>query len=187
MEKRQLRIDVLGTSFVIQSDESPEHLARLSSYVKAKIEEVRSRYSFADPLTVAVLAATVGLVSVAGLSEFTVPLALAPTIVSKAALKAKLVSGAATVKVSCSPAVKPGQTVALIVGERLVVGAPAPPGSPDRKQLSFDLTNFSAGTYTLRLRIDGADSIPVAAPVTPVNPDDPATMTVDPTQTLVLQ
>jgi cell division protein ZapA len=57
MEKRQLRIDVLGTSFVIQSDESPEHLARLSSYVKAKIEEVKSRYSFADPLTVAVLAA----------------------------------------------------------------------------------------------------------------------------------
>jgi cell division protein ZapA len=57
MEKRQLRIDVLGTSFVIQSDESPEHLARLSSYVKAKIEEVKSRYSFADPLTVALLAA----------------------------------------------------------------------------------------------------------------------------------
>ncbi len=57
MEKRQLRIDVLGTSFVIQSDESAEHLARLSSYVKARIEEVKSRYSFADPLTVAVLAA----------------------------------------------------------------------------------------------------------------------------------
>ena len=57
MEKRQLRIDVLGTSFVIQSDESPENLARLSSYVKAKIEEVKSRYSFADPLTVALLAA----------------------------------------------------------------------------------------------------------------------------------
>jgi cell division protein ZapA len=57
MEKRQLRIDVLGTSFVIQSDESPEHLARLSTYVKAKIEEVKSRYSFADPLTVALLAA----------------------------------------------------------------------------------------------------------------------------------
>jgi cell division protein ZapA len=57
MEKRQLRIEVLGTSFVIQSDESPENLARLSSYVKAKIEEVKSRYSFADPLTVAVLAA----------------------------------------------------------------------------------------------------------------------------------
>jgi cell division protein ZapA len=57
MEKRQLRIDVLGTSFVIQSDESPEHLALLSSFVKGRIEEVKARYSFADPLTVAVLAA----------------------------------------------------------------------------------------------------------------------------------
>ncbi len=57
MEKRQLRIEVLGTSFVIQSDESAEHLARLSAYVKAKIEEVKGRYTFADPLTVAVLAA----------------------------------------------------------------------------------------------------------------------------------
>jgi len=57
MEKRQLRIEVLGTSFTIQSDESAEHLARLSAYVKAKIEEVKGRYTFADPLTIAVLAA----------------------------------------------------------------------------------------------------------------------------------
>ncbi len=57
MEKRQLRIDVLGTSFVIQSEESPEHLATLSSFVRERIEEVKARYSFADPLTVALLAA----------------------------------------------------------------------------------------------------------------------------------
>ncbi len=57
MEKRQLRIEVLGTSFTIQSDESAEHLARLSAYVKSKIEEVKGRYTFADPLTIAVLAA----------------------------------------------------------------------------------------------------------------------------------
>jgi cell division protein ZapA len=57
MGKRQLKIDVLGASFVIQSDESAEHLASLSSYVKEKIEEVKSRYTFADPLTIAVLAA----------------------------------------------------------------------------------------------------------------------------------
>jgi cell division protein ZapA len=57
MEKRQLRIDVLGTSFVIQSDESPDHLALLSTFVRERIEEVKSRYAFADPLTVAVLAA----------------------------------------------------------------------------------------------------------------------------------
>ena len=57
MEKRQLRIDVLGSSFVIQSEESPEHLATLSSFVRDRIDEVKSRYAFADPLTVAVLAA----------------------------------------------------------------------------------------------------------------------------------
>lgn len=57
MEKRQLRIDVLGTSFVIQSEESPEHLAQLSRFVKDRIEEVKARYTFADPLTVAMLAA----------------------------------------------------------------------------------------------------------------------------------
>ncbi|HUI71643.1 MAG TPA: cell division protein ZapA [Spirochaetia bacterium] len=57
MEKRQLRIDVLGSSFVIQSDESTEHLNRLSAHVKSRIEDVRKRYPFAEPLTVAVLAA----------------------------------------------------------------------------------------------------------------------------------
>jgi cell division protein ZapA len=57
MEKRQLRIEILGTSFVIQSDESTEQLSRLSSFVKSKVEEVKGRYTFADPLTVAVLAA----------------------------------------------------------------------------------------------------------------------------------
>ncbi len=57
MEKRQLRIDVLGTSLVIQSDESAEYLNRLAAHVRAKVEEVKSRYTFADPLTVAVLAA----------------------------------------------------------------------------------------------------------------------------------
>ena len=57
MEKRQLRIDLLGTSFVIQSEESPEHLSQLSSFVRERIEEVKARYAFADPLTVAVLAA----------------------------------------------------------------------------------------------------------------------------------
>jgi len=57
MEKRQLRIEVLGTSFTIQSDESADHLARVSHYLREKIEEVKARYSFATPLTIALLAA----------------------------------------------------------------------------------------------------------------------------------
>lgn len=57
MEKRQLRIDVLGTSLVIQSEESAEYLNRLAAHVRVRIEEVKGRYTFADPLTIAVLAA----------------------------------------------------------------------------------------------------------------------------------
>lgn len=57
MEKRQLRIDVLGASFTIQSDESAEHLQRVSAYLREKVEEVKARYSFATPLTLALLAA----------------------------------------------------------------------------------------------------------------------------------
>ncbi len=57
MEKRQLKIDLLGTSFVIQSGDSPDHLARVTAYLRDKIEEVKTRYAFADPLTVALLAA----------------------------------------------------------------------------------------------------------------------------------
>ncbi len=57
MEKRQLKIDLLGTSFVIQSGDSPDHLAKVTAYLRNKVEEVKARYAFADPLTVALLAA----------------------------------------------------------------------------------------------------------------------------------
>ena len=57
MEKRQLRVDVLGASFTIQSDESAEHLDRVSAYLREKVAEVKTRYAFATPLTLALLAA----------------------------------------------------------------------------------------------------------------------------------
>jgi cell division protein ZapA (FtsZ GTPase activity inhibitor) len=56
MEKRQLKIEILGASFVVQSEESLEHLTRVGEYLRSKVEEAKSRYSFADPLTVALLA-----------------------------------------------------------------------------------------------------------------------------------
>ncbi len=57
MEKRQLRVDILGASFTIQSDESAEHLERVSAYLREKVAEVKARYAFATPLTLALLAA----------------------------------------------------------------------------------------------------------------------------------
>jgi hypothetical protein len=57
MEKRQLKIELLGASFTVQTGESSEHLARVSRLLGSKVEEAKARYTFADPLTVALLAA----------------------------------------------------------------------------------------------------------------------------------
>jgi hypothetical protein len=89
----------------------------------------------------------------------TVALGLAPTLVIAAPpLRIALADGAATVDVGCRPEVLPGQTVALIVGDR-IVAEPAPAAATST--LSFSLTGFTAGRYLLRLRIDGQDSIPI--------------------------
>jgi hypothetical protein len=113
-----------------------------------------------------------------------IPLALAPVIVSNAQLTAKLKpNGPTPLTVACNPAVEPGQTAVLIVGSQLVPIAPVAAAS---SSLTFQLSGFTAGTYTLRLRVDSVDSIPVAAPPSPSNPDEPAPMPLDPNQQVVL-
>jgi hypothetical protein len=109
------------------------------------------------------------------------PLALAPTIVSKSTLKAKLDdTGSATLKVKCAPPVEPGQTLALIVGDQLIV---EPPLEKASDELTFTVTGLPAQTYTMRLRVDSVDSIPVAAPA---EPNGVAPMQIDPAQQVAL-
>lgn len=132
------------------------------------------------------LTALVADVSAKLIPSNTAPLGLAPAIVSTAALTASLTDGATSLEVTCAPAVEPGQSVALLVGDRVVTSPVGAPGTPARTQLAFDLTGFTAGTYTLRLRVDGHDSIPVATPLSPADLLAPAPMFVDPDQTLVL-
>lgn len=110
------------------------------------------------------------------------PLALAPTIVSKATLKAKLDKGKATLKIKCAPPVEAGQTIALVIGDRVVA---IPPLDAASDQLTFALSGFAAGTYTLRLRIDSVDSIPIAAPIAAAGAG-PAPMPIDPAQQVAL-
>jgi len=57
MDKQQQKIELLGASFVVQSTADPEYLAEITSYVRERIEEVKSRYTFADPLKISLLAA----------------------------------------------------------------------------------------------------------------------------------
>jgi hypothetical protein len=118
------------------------------------------------------------------LSSNAVPVALAPKLVSNAPLRVQLAQGAPTpLTVNCSPAVQPQQTIALVVGSRLVSSAPVQAAT---SQLNFSLRGFTAGTYLLRVRIDQTDSIPVVGPPVPGNANQPAPLRFDPNQQLML-
>ncbi|HEX7112551.1 MAG TPA: DUF4255 domain-containing protein [Mizugakiibacter sp.] len=88
------------------------------------------------------------------------PLALAPTI-TLTPLNAG--AGDLTLNVSCAPRIRDGQRVFLLFGDRVI--APASVSNPgDTHQptaLVFQVPGVGAGTWTVRLRVDGVDSIPV--------------------------
>ena len=88
------------------------------------------------------------------------PLALAPIITLSPRTAA---AGDFALNLSCMPRLRDGQRVLLLFGDRLL--APQSISNPtDTHQpsaLVFQLTGVAAGTYTVRLRVDGADSIPV--------------------------
>jgi len=54
-----MRIELLGTSFTLQSDEDPEYVADLVDFFRTKIEETRSHVSTRDELKLAILSALV--------------------------------------------------------------------------------------------------------------------------------
>jgi len=110
------------------------------------------------------------------LGSNSVPLAAVPVLTNAAPLSARLSGGSATVTVTCSPPVQPLQSIALVVGDSIVAGSPGAAGSVPRTSLPFTLTGFTAGTYVVRLRVDGQDSMPVV----------PGQTSFDPNQSLVL-
>ena len=117
------------------------------------------------PLPAGVVAVTAQVTVADGntLASNAVPLVLVPVITSTAPLAATLSGGSATIEVSCSPPVLASQTVALVLGAQIVAGTAGRPRSEPRTSLSFTLQGFTAGSYVLRLRVDGQDSIPVVA------------------------
>lgn len=88
------------------------------------------------------------------------PLVLAPLIILGALTAA---AGDITLNLTCLPRIRDGQRVFLLFGDRLL--APTSMSNPaDLHQpsaLVFQIPGVTAGTYTVRLRVDGADSIPV--------------------------
>lgn len=57
MADSRCSINLLGTSFQIQTDQDPEYLEELISYLRCKIEEVDPLIPGKDPLKIALLSA----------------------------------------------------------------------------------------------------------------------------------
>lgn len=95
------------------------------------------------------------------------PWMLAPAI-TVAPLSAP--AGAMTLTVTCSPRLTPEQNrrVALLFGSRQIapdtVSTPGDPAQPT--SLTFKVQADQKGVFTLRLRVDGVDSLPFAVPQT---------------------
>lgn len=107
-----------------------------------------------------------------------VPLGLAPVItVSPTAAP----PGDLTLTVSCLPRLRDGQRVTVLFGDGQVsptaIDTPADPGTAST--VTAQLTGVLAGSYLVRLRVDGVDSHPVVLLGDPAGPEfDPAQQVV---------
>ena len=88
------------------------------------------------------------------------PFALAPSI-TLGGLTAG--AGDLIVNVQCLPRIRDGQRVLLLFGDRAVTpdSVTNPNDVHQPTALAFKVDDVTVGTYTVRLRVDGADSIPV--------------------------
>jgi Pvc16 N-terminal domain len=103
------------------------------------------------------------------------PIAIAPAITSAFPLPASFAAGAATIKLTATPRVRPEQRVALLVGDQEV---PSDDRTTTTNQLTFSMKPAQPGTYFVRLRVDGVDSQLVdRSKPTPVFKDQKVTIT----------
>ena len=58
MEKRtQFKLDLLGVTFTIQSDEEPKYIESVVNYLKDKVNEIKGNVNVVDPLKISIMAA----------------------------------------------------------------------------------------------------------------------------------
>ena len=55
MESNSTTVNLLGTSFVIRSTDSPDHLQKVLDYLTLKLDEIKTSVSISDPLKIALL------------------------------------------------------------------------------------------------------------------------------------
>ncbi len=98
-----------------------------------------------------------------------VAFALAPRI---AVAPASAAAGTVALTLTCTPRIVDGQYVRLIFGEHAYepVSLSTPPDVSKPSTLKFKLPAIQAGSYLVRLRVDGVDSIPVLQQGDPPHP-----------------
>jgi hypothetical protein len=91
----------------------------------------------------------------AGTNQFSnaQPLAIAPTI-DPSSLRV----GNNGLALQCSPPVRSGQSVALLIGSQEIALSRDPDDTEALTRLNFPLTTVQPGEYWMRLRVDGVDS-----------------------------
>jgi hypothetical protein len=129
-------------------------------------DEVRVTVPAADPLPAGVVNLVV-VAPIAGGTELVsraVPVGFAPTLVTDGPTRAARSSGGARILLRSHPPVGPDQIVMLVVGDQVVPAAPADADeTAARPTVAFAIDGFAPGTYVLRLRVDGLDSVPLSA------------------------
>jgi Pvc16 N-terminal domain len=98
------------------------------------------------------------------ISSNSLPLAVAPKITS--GLPASVTGPSFTLNPTCSPVLLARQQVSLILGSQEILAVPFQPATTTP---TFKFANVAAGTYWVRLRVDGIDS-PVNYTPPPVSP-----------------
>ena len=51
----RLRVELLGSSFLLHTDEDPQYVSELVDYFKSKVQEVQGNVHTDDPLKIAIL------------------------------------------------------------------------------------------------------------------------------------
>lgn len=56
MGKSSLEVEILGTSFTVQSDADPRHLSQVVEYLEGKVKAIQESFSHYEPMKVCLLA-----------------------------------------------------------------------------------------------------------------------------------
>lgn len=82
------------------------------------------------------------------------------------------VHGAIDFTIKCRPQVRPGQRAAMLLSSEEILAEPfsLPATASAPSQLTFKATDVDAGTYYVRLRVDGVDSLLIKYSGTPPKP-----------------